>query len=160
MTPRYDMVTCYVVRPGASGTLGDGEFLQLRRAPGEFLAGAWATVHGKVEPGEKAWAAAIRELREETGLEPREFYQLDTVNIFYLAADDCLWHVPGFCAVVATNVTVTLNEENDADRWISRSAALEGFLWPGERAQVAELCREVLDNGPAKSYLRVDLPPR
>lgn len=154
MNVRYDMAACFIVRPGAGG---EAEFLQLRRSPGEYLAGAWSTVRGRIEPGETAWQAALRELREEAGLRPAEFYQLDTVDIFYLYHDDTLWHCPGFCAVVAADAQVTLNEEHDAVRWVSRGQIDRQFIWPGERAQLAELCREVLDNGPAKSYLRI--PP-
>src|SRR5687767_11084664 len=84
MNVRYDMVTCYVVRPTEAGVLR--EFLQLRRAKGEFLAGAWGAIHGRIERGETAWQAALRELREESGLAPLEFYQLDTINQFYLVA--------------------------------------------------------------------------
>jgi dATP pyrophosphohydrolase len=152
---RYDMVTCFVARPTPSGTLG--ELLQMRRAAGEFLAGAWGAVHGKVETGETAWQAALRELREEAGLAPEEFYQLDTVNTFYLAADDTVWHVPGFCAVVPRAAEVVLNEEHDAVRWVTRDRFESDFLWPGERRQVEELVREIFDDGPAKEHLRVAL---
>jgi dATP pyrophosphohydrolase len=155
MTPRYDSACCYVVRPDADGGLG--ELLQLRRAPGQFMGGSWSTVRGRIEGTEKAWQAALRELREEAGLTPAEFYQLDTINQFYLVAGDCVWHVPGFCAVVGREATIKLNEEHDDFRWIDRSRIDQDFLWPGERRQVRELAREILDNGPAKSYLRIQL---
>jgi dATP pyrophosphohydrolase len=147
------MVSCFVVRPGESA--GMHELLQLRRAKDDFMGGAWSTVRGKVEEGETAWAAALRELKEEAGITPAEFYQVDTVDVFYLHGDDTLWHCPGFCAVVDREVRVTLNPEHDAFRWIPRSDYDRDFLWPGERAQIAELCREILDNGPAKPYLRI-----
>jgi len=153
MRVRYDMVACFVVREAEAG--GGHEFLQLRRAPDDFMGGAWSTVRGKIEEGEKAWEAALRELKEEAGIEPGEFYQLDTVDIFYLHGDDTLWHCPGFCAVVGRDVKVTLNPEHDAFRWTGRGRIESDFMWPGERAQLAELCREVLDNGSAKSYLRI-----
>ena len=155
MNVRYDMVTCFAVRPRPDGALG--EFLQLRRARGEFLEGAWGAIHGRIERGETAWQAALRELREEAGLAPAEFYQLDTINQFYLVAGDCVWHVPGFCAVVSRDVMITLNEEHDDFRWIDRSRIERDFLWPGERRQLEELCREVIDDGPARSYLRIRL---
>jgi dATP pyrophosphohydrolase len=155
MNVRYDMITCFVVRPTESGDLA--EFLQLRRAKGEFLEGVWGPIHGRIERGETAWQAALRELREESGLTPLEFYQLDTINQFYLVAGDCVWHVPGFCAVVGRDVTIKVNEEHDESRWIDRSRIDQDFLWPGERRQARELAREILDNGPAKSYLRIQL---
>src|SRR5687767_13020487 len=93
------MVACFVVR--RAPTPGGHEFLLLRRAAGEFMAGAWAIVRGTREVGETAPAAALRELREETGLAPVEFYQLDTVDVFYLAVGDTIWHCPSFCAIVA-----------------------------------------------------------
>src|SRR2546430_1217020 len=98
MKLRYDMVCCFVVRLGAAE--GGHEFLQLRRAPGDFMSGTWQAVCGRIERGEAAWQTALRELDEETSLQPMEFYQLDTVNLFYLAAADSLWHCPGFCALV------------------------------------------------------------
>jgi dATP pyrophosphohydrolase len=156
MNVRHDMVACFVVRPDESGNFC--EFLQLRRSEGETLAGAWSTVRGKIEAGETAWAAALRELKEEAGLVPDEFFQLDTVDIFYLHADDTLWYCPGFCAVVGRDAAVTLNEEHDASRWVHREQVDRSFIWPGERAQLAEACREILDGGPARTYLRIALP--
>lgn len=153
MNVRFDTVACFVVRPGAKP--GTHELLQLRRAKNEFMAGTWSTVRGGVEAGETAWAAAIRELKEEAGITPVEFYQLDTIDIFYLHGDDTIWHCPGFCALVGRDVTVTLDAEHDEFRWVDRSEIDRQFLWPGERAQLAELCREILDNGPAKQYLRI-----
>jgi dATP pyrophosphohydrolase len=155
MKMRYDMVSCFVVRPGELP--GTHKLLQLRRARDDFMGGAWSTVRGTVEAGEKAWAAALRELQEEAGITPAEFYQVDTVDIFYLHGDDTLWHCPGFCALVGRDVKVTLNPEHDAFRWVDRANIDRDFLWPGERAQIAELCREILDNGPAKPYLRIEV---
>ena len=158
MNARYDMVCCFAVRPGEDGRLG--EVLQLRRAPGDFMGGAWSIVRGRIEHGEKAWQAALRELREETGLVPPagDFYQLDTVDTFYLAADDSVWHVPGFCAVVPRDRRIVLNAEHDAFRWVGRERFGGDFFWPGERRQLEELTREILDDGPARQYLRLQAP--
>ena len=153
MNVRHDMVACYVVRPGP-GSSGH-EFLLLRRAPGNFMGGAWAVVRGTRHDRETAWATALRELRGETGLTPREFYQIDTVDVFYLAAGDTIWHCPGFCAIVDREAPVILNDEHDAFRWVDRSQIAAAVLWLGERTQLAELCREILDDGPAKPYLRL-----
>lgn len=47
---------------------GDGAFLLGRRAPGTFYPGYWEFPGGKVEAGEDAAAALIRELDEELGI--------------------------------------------------------------------------------------------
>ena len=155
MIVRYDMVTCFAVRPGADGTLRD--LLQLRRAKGEFLEGAWGAIHGRIEKSETAWQAALRELREEAGLTPIEFYQLDVINTFYLAAADSIVHSPMFCAIVADDAPVVLNPENTEFRWVARAEMAGKLMWPGERTALAELYHQILDDGPAKRYLRIDV---
>jgi dATP pyrophosphohydrolase len=156
MNTRYDMVYCFAVRAAGAEK---HEILQLRRAPRDFMGGTWQTVVGRIEAGEKAYHAAARELREETGLValPGEFYQLDTINTFYLGADDSIWHCPAFCAMVDPAAKIVLNEEHDAFRWIAPSQIESSFMWPGERAQLAEVCREILADGPSKPYLRIKL---
>ena len=59
------------------------EFLVALRSPdsGSY----WHTIAGKVEEGEKPNAAAIRELREETGLETTT---LETIGEFVYVRED------------------------------------------------------------------------
>jgi len=154
MDIRYNLVSVYVLRPGAGGETH--ELLQIRRAAEDFMGGTWQTVAGCIEGAEKAWEAGLRELREETGLEPREYYQLDKVNVFYIASQDALVHGVGFCAIVDRAARVTLNAEHDAHRWIGRSTIDANVMWPGEREALADLCREILDNGPAKPFMRIE----
>ena len=46
--------------------------LVARRAPEAHLGNTWEFPGGKVEPGEEPLAAALRELREETGLDAHD----------------------------------------------------------------------------------------
>src|SRR5436305_1491279 len=102
MRIRHDMITCYVVRKD-----GDShQFLQLRRIPHDFMGGTWQAISGGIEPEETAWQAALRELNEEAGLMPIEFYRLPVVNTFYIAEHDTLWHTVPFCAIVAPEALV------------------------------------------------------
>ena len=48
---------------------GDGRVLLAQRPPGKAYAGYWEFPGGKLEPGETAHDALVRELREELGLE-------------------------------------------------------------------------------------------
>lgn len=48
---------------------GDGKILLVRRSPGDFRAGEWEVPGGHVDPGETATQAAVREVKEEVGLD-------------------------------------------------------------------------------------------
>ena len=43
----------------------------------------WCWMAGSMEPGEKAWQAALRELKEETGIGPNQLYSADVCEQFY-----------------------------------------------------------------------------
>ncbi|CAA9393393.1 MAG: hypothetical protein AVDCRST_MAG64-1290 [uncultured Phycisphaerae bacterium] len=153
MNCRYDMIACHVVRPAAGGA--SHEFLQLRRRAGDYLGGTWQIVRGTVEPGEPAWRAGLRELAEETGLVPDEFYKLSLMEQFYLLPAETVWHVPSFVAVVAPAAGVVLNDEHDDHRWVPRDRIEAETMWAGERLVLVEVCREILDGGLSKPFLRV-----
>ena len=147
-----DIVDLYVYRIRE----GTPEFLTLRRVRGE-LAGTWQAVHGKIEPGETAWQAALREMREETGLAPECFHQVDAVNTFYLARQDVIHHCPSFAARVAADAQVALNDEHDAYDWLDVESAIARFPWPGLRRAVREIVEEIIKAGPARAWLEIPL---
>ena len=60
---------------------GGTEFLQLRRAPGEYLAGTWQTIYGGIHEGEKAYQTALRELREEIARRNYPRVSMETFSI-------------------------------------------------------------------------------
>lgn len=153
MNVRHDMVGVFVVRPSADGA--SHEFLQLHRAAGDYLGGTWQIIRGGVDAGETYVAAALRELREEAGLAPVEFYRAPSVESFYLAADDTLWHSVTFCAFVDRDAVVQLNEEHDAFRWTPGQRMLDESMWASERAVLNDLFHDVLRDSAAKPHLRV-----
>ena len=157
MLIRTDMVAVYVVRPSGASH----ELLQLRRSTDDFMGGTWQTVRGTIDPGETAAAAALRELREETGLTPREFYRLSAMETFYLPGprEEAVYHSIAFCALVGGDDPIELNGEHDALRWVPRERILDALMWASERPLIDDLCRAILDGGPAKPYLRVDPDP-
>jgi 8-oxo-dGTP pyrophosphatase MutT (NUDIX family) len=155
MNVRHDMVYCIVARPDKDE--GTWEFLQLRRRHDDFMGGTWQPVSGRIEPGEIGWKAALRELHEETGLTPKEFFVIEFINAFYIASEDTMWNCTNFLAVVEGDANVILSDEHDAFRWISEKDIDANFMWPGDRRAIEEAIREILHNGPAKEYLRINL---
>jgi dATP pyrophosphohydrolase len=134
------------------------EFLQVLRVRGKYMGETWQLVTGGIDDCETAWQAALRELSEETGLVPNEFYQVDVLNTFYLAKTDTISMSPMFCAIVEAGAQVKLNHEHTDFRWVPRAEMESRIMWPGERNAFRELCAEILDNGPAKPYLKIEIP--
>lgn len=148
------MVVVYVLRPTADGA--SHEVLQLLRRAGAYMGGTWQFCSGRIEPGETAAQAALRELREETGVVPRELSFLSHVETFYLPQADAICRRAGFCVVVGRDDAITLNAEHTDHRWISRAQIRRMVTWPGERAALAEIFREHLRPSLAAPHRRLD----
>jgi dihydroneopterin triphosphate diphosphatase len=155
MKVRHDMITVFVARPLKDGK--SHELLQLLRARDDYMGGTWQIVRGCVEAGETYVQAALREMREETGLAPREFFRLGNVESFYTAQDDTLWHSVCFVAMVSSDAQVRLNEEHEALRWLGDDRIEAEVMWASERPFYAEIRRDIFGNGPAKPHLRISL---
>jgi dATP pyrophosphohydrolase len=112
---------------------GRPAFLVLLRAPGLAHAGTWQAVHGMIDAGEAAYAAAWREMREETGLVPDRFFKTDYVESFYSEHTDAVHLVPAFAAHVAGAPAVTVSEEHTDYAWCQLDEALQRFVWPSQR---------------------------
>ena len=112
------------------------EFLVAHRSPdsGSY----WHTIAGGVEEGEKSDAAAIRELREETGLEAGA-----RADRRVRATSARTGSRSPACASTSRRSSSTStaagsrrsNEEHDEYRWLPRDEAAELLFWP-EPAQL------------------------
>jgi len=150
---RVAIVDVYVLRPRASGM----EALVLRRAPHERSAGTWETVHGHLLEGERPAQAALRELREETGLVPERLYNISRVESFYLHRQDVVALIPAFCAIVPEGSRAVVSDEHDLAEWLSPVEASLRYAWPRERRALADALALVGggDAGGLEDVLRV-----
>jgi dATP pyrophosphohydrolase len=131
---RVAIVDVYVLRPADGGW----EVLCLRRSSGERSAGTWEAVHGHIQEGERPVEAAVRELAEETGLDPDRLYNVSRVESFYLHRQDVLALIPVFCALVPAGAEARLSPEHDACEWLPSARAAGRFAWPREGRALAD----------------------
>jgi len=141
---QVSFIDAYVLRPGPSGL----EVLVLRRAPGGRSPGSWETVHGHIEPGETPVQAALREIREETGLEPARLYNVSRVEAFYRHQTNEIVLIPVFAGVVDARAAVRHSAEHDRAEWLEAREAAARFSWPRER-RVLEDVLSILGSGEA-----------
>ena len=135
---------------------GAWEVLVLQRAEGTRCTGAWEVVHGRIEQGERPEEAALREMREETGLEVERLYNV-TVQPFYLHMLGCVTLAVVFAAVVGQERDVTLGPEHARSEWLSARDALARLAWPRSRAALGDILSllEGGDAGAVEDVLRV-----
>ena len=115
-----ECVSVYVVH--------EGKYLLLRRC-GSYLFGTWQMVSGKVESGETAMEAALREVREETGLAVQKLYSADAVETFYMKASNRMTFVPVFVGFVESRSVQLSPKEHDAYEWLLFEQARERLVF-------------------------------
>jgi dATP pyrophosphohydrolase len=145
-------IDVYLVAPDSAGW----RVLVLQRAPTTRCPMAWETVHGHIEAGEEPEEAAVREVREETGLAVQRLYNV-SVQPFYLHSSHTIEMAVVFAAFVQHSAPIKLSDEHMKHEWLSPEQALHRFAWPRER----EALRDILillqggDAGAVEDVLRV-----
>ena len=137
------VVDVLVIRPGGRSW----RVLVLQRSAGTRCPGSWETVHGRIERGERPEHAAVREVREETGLEVERLYNV-TTQPFYLHGTATVQVAVVFAAFVADAGQLSLSAEHARAEWLGVRAAAQRFAWPREREALAHV-RALLGGGDA-----------
>jgi type II secretory ATPase GspE/PulE/Tfp pilus assembly ATPase PilB-like protein/8-oxo-dGTP pyrophosphatase MutT (NUDIX family) len=146
------VVDVYVIRP-----LPDGwKVLVTQRSENTRCPGAWETIHGRLNDGERPEDGALREVLEETGLEVARLYNV-TVQPFYLHMFGTVQLAIVFAAFVNEPGDVVLGEEHQQYEWLSPHDASSRFIWPREREALSHILHLLAggDAGPVEDVLRV-----
>ncbi len=107
----------------------------LKRSPAEKIyPNLWQFVSGSLDGGEKAFDAALRELKEETGLTPKRLWVVPHVNTFYDHSYDAVNVSPVFAAQVDIGDEPKLSSEHHHFEWLPYAEARRRLVWPGQRA--------------------------
>jgi len=95
---------------------------------------AWGLPKGLVEEGEAPEQAALREVREETGLEAEILEPLGDISYWYVWEDERIRKKVTFFLMEATGGDVSLHDhEMEEIRWFPLREAVRRASYPSER---------------------------
>ena len=110
--------------------------------------GIWALPKGKIDPGESAAEAAVREVREETGVEGQLVEKLGDVRYVYTASwegakGERIFKVVSFFLLTAGRgrigeIDEAMRIEVDEARWLPLDEAPRRLSYDGERKMAAK----------------------
>jgi dATP pyrophosphohydrolase len=148
-----NLISCHIIRQRPKAPV---ECLILQRASGvELYPGLWQILTGKIQQDETAIQAVLREIKEETRLNPLSLYSLNSLSRFYEPTDNSIYLVPLFLAVVPYSARVVLNpKEHDRYKWCNFQEALNTLTWHQHRRSLTHVRREFIEREPLK-VLRV-----
>jgi 8-oxo-dGTP pyrophosphatase MutT (NUDIX family) len=105
--------------------------------------GIWALPKGRIDPGESAAETALREVREETGVEGRLIEKLGDVRYVYTWAGERVFKVVSFFlfryrAGRLGDIPPEHSHEVAETRWLPLEEAPELLAYKGEREMAAK----------------------
>ncbi len=146
------VVDCYVYRRIDDGIV----FLLMKRNLNKIYEHLWQGVAGKIEEGETSSEAAIRELKEETGLSPVNMFVADHVSKFYEVHGDRINLVPVFGIEVDSEI-INLSEEHISYKWVDINEALNTLVWNGQKKGIQTVHDMVINNDDRMIWSKVEI---
>jgi dATP pyrophosphohydrolase len=133
------------------------KYLLLKRSlDNKVHPGIWQIVTGRIENKEKALNAALRELKEETGLEPIKFFIIPKVTNFYSIKSDTMNIIPLFLALTEYK-EINLSKEHSKYKWRSIEKAIKKLHWISQKENL-HIINEFLTNKNLKNtFIEVNL---
>ncbi|MCA1023670.1 NUDIX hydrolase [Halobacillus litoralis] len=134
-------------------TESDDKVLLLKRDT-SVLRDVWCYIGGGIEEGEKAWEAALREVKEETGITNLPLYSSNQFDKIYSPEENYIYIAPVFVGYVDESQKVNLNYEHSDYKWVSFKEACDTVSIPGNEEVLLSIEKHFV-NRPPLEYLRV-----
>ena len=137
----------------------EAHFLLLKRSANDKLyPGTWQIVTGMIDGAEHSVVAALREVKEETGLPLKRFWTAPTVASFYDPAHDRLQLIPMFAAEVNPGQEPKLSAEHQEFVWLSLEEARERLVWPSQRKALKIVQKYIVGRQQVSELVEIKLP--
>ncbi|NOX18489.1 MAG: NUDIX domain-containing protein [Chlorobi bacterium] len=133
------------------------KFLLLKRNEKDSYGGVWQMVTGRIEENEKAFQTALREVKEETGLNPIKLWSAPNVNSFYSAERDAILFIPVFIAEVDGKASASVSFEHSELKWVTSQEAREMLIWKGQRSSVEIICEYLTKEGNTLNFNEIKI---
>ena len=146
------VIDAYIYRKTNEGI----KYLILKRAKTKMYEHLWQGVAGKIEKGEQSWQAAIRELKEETGLDPLKIFVADHVSKFYETHGDRINLVPVFGMEVASDIVLLSSEHSDF-KWVDYDSACSYLVWEGQKKGITVVNEMIISNDDRMKWSQIDI---
>jgi dihydroneopterin triphosphate diphosphatase len=129
------------------------KFLIIKRRS-KYLGGTWQMISGLQEEGEKGWEAAIREIKEETGLTPDRFYSTNEIDTFYEVKQNIINLVPIFAGFLDKQQEVVLSPEHSEYKWVTTQEAID-LLYFKKQADYMKMIEDKFIKQEPLDFLRI-----
>lgn len=140
------MKTATTVSAGGVVVGPDGVLLIARRGANGSL--QWTLPKGLVEPGEDVMATAVREVREETGIEAAIDSKLGTIDYWFVwKPEDTRYHkfVHYFLMLPTGGDFSARDDEAEEVRWVPAGDAVATASFANERDIIARAIKEAAE---------------
>jgi 8-oxo-dGTP pyrophosphatase MutT (NUDIX family) len=134
---------------------GTAEFLLLHRSGREGHP-FWQGVSGWIQDGEAPHLAALRELREETGLDAVELYAVDSLFDLYAWKRGTVEGIVPFAALLRADAQPQLSDEPDDWRWASVPEAIEQVPYEPQRMALRRIAADLLERPELAHLYRIE----
>jgi dihydroneopterin triphosphate diphosphatase len=133
-------------------------FLVLQRAQEEKLyPGLWQIVTGTMKKNESALKAALRELKEETGLSPKCCWTIPYVDTYFDLAKDTIQLVPVFAVELDSSSALHVSSEHQRFEWLRFEDARKRLVWPGQRRSMDIVNEFIIGNKETAQLVEIAL---
>lgn len=144
-------IECYVIKKVKNKL----KFLILKRSNEDAVyPGIWQIITGRIEPGEKAYETALREIKEETGLIPGRLFVLPHTTSFYSPEKDSVSLIPlFFCETNSQDVV--LSKEHSKFNWLDAKKASKKLFFKSQKENVNFIDSVFRDNNIFKTFREI-----